>query len=124
MTETILVVDDHDTVRQALSRWLETVFHNCLILTAATGEEALAIARDTPPQVVVMDFGLPGMNGVEAARRIKAIAPAAQVVVLTIHNSAAYRMDAAEAGASAYILKEDMQTQLVPTLKTLLVGSE
>jgi DNA-binding NarL/FixJ family response regulator len=122
MTETILIVDDHDSVRQALSRWLETVFHNCLILTAATGEYALDIVRDTPPQVVVMDFALPGMNGAEAARRIKEIAPAAQVVILTIHNSAAYRTDAADAGASAYVLKEDMQTQLVPTLEGLLKG--
>lgn len=122
MTETILIVDDHDTVRQALSRWLETVFHDCLILTAATGEEALASARDTPPQVIIMDFGLPGMNGAEATRRIKEIAPAAQVVILTIHDSAAYRTDAAAAGASAYVLKEDMQTQLVPALETLLKG--
>ena len=124
MAEMILVVDDHDTVRKALSRWLETVFHDCLVVTAASGEEALAIARDTPPQVVVMDFGLPGMNGAETARHIKAIAPAAQVVILTIHNSVAYRKDAADAGASAYILKEDMRTHLVPALEALLAGSE
>jgi two-component system invasion response regulator UvrY len=124
MAGTILIVDDHDTVRQALSRWLATVFHSCLIVTAATGEDALTIARDTPLQVVVMDFGLPGMNGAEATRRIKAIVPTAQVVILTIHNTAAYRADAADAGASAYILKEDMQAQLVPTLKTLLAGRE
>jgi DNA-binding NarL/FixJ family response regulator len=122
MAETILIVDDNATVRQALSRWLATVFHDCLIMTAATGEEALAIARDTPPRVVVMDFGLPGMNGAEATRRIKAIVPAAQVVILTIHNSAAYRSDAAAAGASAYVLKEDMQTHLVPALEALLKG--
>jgi DNA-binding NarL/FixJ family response regulator len=121
MTKTILIVDDHTPVRQTLSRWLATVFHNCLIMTAATGEEALVVARDTPPQVVVMDFGLPGMNGAETTRRIKTIVPTVQVVILTIHNSAAYRVDAAEAGASAYVLKEDMQAQLVPTLKTLLV---
>lgn len=122
MPETILIVDDHDTVRQALSRWLESVFHNCHILTASTGEEALAIARETPLHVVVLDFGLPGMNGAQTARRIKAISPAAQVVILTIHNSSAYRVDAAKAGASAYLLKEDMQTQLVPTLEALLAG--
>ena len=120
MPNTILVVDDHDVVRQALSRWLETVFQDCLILTAATGEQALNIVRDTLPQIVVLDFGLPGINGAEATRRIKAISPAVQVVVLTIHNSTAYRTDAARAGASAYVLKEDMQAQLVPTLKMLL----
>ena len=120
MAETILIVDDHDSVRQALSRWLEVVFHDSIILTAATGEDALTIVCDTPPQVVVMDFGLPGINGAEATRRIKKIAPATQVVILTIHNSQAYRTDATEAGVNAYVLKEDMQTQLVPTLEALL----
>jgi two-component system invasion response regulator UvrY len=124
MAETILIVDDHDAVRQALCRWLETIFYDCLILTAATGEEALAIARDAPPQIVVLDFGLPGINGAETARRIKAISPAARMVILTIHNSVAYRTDAAKAGVSAYLLKEDMQAQLVPTLKALLTDSD
>ena len=120
MKKIILVVDDHDTVRQALSKWMETVFHNCLILTASNGEEAIAMAHDTPPQVIVMDFALPGMNGADATRRIKAVTPAAQVVILTIHDNVAYRTDAADAGASAYVLKEDMQAQLVPTVQTLL----
>jgi DNA-binding NarL/FixJ family response regulator len=120
--QTILIADDHDTVRQALYKWLESVFHNYLIRAAATGEEALAIARDEPPRVAVLDFSLPGINGAETTRRIKAIVPGARVVILTIHNSAAYRLDAALAGASAYVLKEDMQTQLVPTLEALLTG--
>lgn len=122
MTKTILIVDDHDTVRQALARWLEIVFKDCLILPTTTGEEAVAIARDTPPQVIVMDFSLPAMNGAEATRCIKEVTPAVPVVILTIHDSAAYRADAADAGASAYILKEDIQTQLVPTLKALLAN--
>ena len=122
MSKTMLIVDDHDSVRQALSRWLGTVFHDCTVLTAASGEEALGIVRDRSPQVIVMDFGLPGMNGAETTRRIKEIAPAARVVILTIHDSAAYRADADSAGANAYVLKEEMQTQLVPTLEGFLVN--
>lgn len=121
-TKTILVVDDHDSVRRALSKWLETVFHNCTVLTAATGEDAVTIVHDMQPQVVVTDFGLPGINGAETTRRIKKIAPATQVVILTIHNSKIYRTDAVKAGASAYVLKEDMQTQLVSTLEALLTS--
>jgi DNA-binding NarL/FixJ family response regulator len=124
MQEAILLVDDHDSVRRSLSRWLEKMFPSCLFLTATSGEQAVSVVRDTLPRVVIMDFGLPGMNGVEATRRIKAIVPATQVIILTIHNSVAYRVDAADAGASAYILKDEMQTQLVPVLEALLVGED
>jgi DNA-binding NarL/FixJ family response regulator len=122
MSKTMLIVDDHDSVRQALSRWLGAIFHDCTVLTAASGEEALAIVRDRPPQVIVMDFGLPGMNGAEATRRIREKAPETQVVILTIHDSPAYRADADSAGVSAYVLKEEMQTQLVPTLERFLAN--
>ena len=65
---------------------------------------------------------MPGINGAEATRRIKEIAPAAQVIILTIHDSPAYRADADSAGVSAYVLKEEMQTQLVPTLEGFLTN--
>jgi DNA-binding NarL/FixJ family response regulator len=64
------------------------------------------------------------MNGIEATRRIKAAAPTAQVVMLTIHEDEAYRADAAAAGASAYVPKRLMQTELLPALEALLSGQE
>ena len=119
---TILIVEDHDTVRQSLREWLEAVFPNHQFIEASTGEEALATTKDWPPNIVIMDISLPEMNGVEATRRIKAIAPTAQVVMLTIHEDEAYRADAAAAGASAYVPKRTMQAKLVPILSTLLTA--
>jgi DNA-binding NarL/FixJ family response regulator len=67
-----------------------------------------------------MDIGLTQMNGIEATRHIKAIAPQTQVVMLTIHEDDAYRADASAAGASAYVPKRKMQTELLPALRALL----
>jgi len=118
----ILIVEDHDAVRQSLREWLEAVFPQCRVMEAASGEEAVEVAQATSPRVVVMDIVLPQMDGIEATRRIKASVPAAEVVMLTIHEAEAYRADAAAAGASAYVPKSAMQTELIPTLAALLAS--
>ncbi len=120
MSAPILIVEDHDAVRGSLRAWLEALFPQCCVIEAASGEEAVALAQINPPCIVVMDIGLPGMSGIEATRRIKAVVPAAQVVILTIHEDQAYRIDAAAAGASAYVPKTRMQTKLLPTMMSLL----
>ncbi len=116
----ILIVEDDATVRRLLVQWLGLIFPGCHLLEAGSGEEGLVLAQSAVPQVVLMDFSLPGMNGIEATRRIKAALPAAKVVMLTIHEADAYRKDAAQAGASAYVPKRKMQTELIPTLNNLL----
>ncbi len=122
MTATILIVEDHDTVRKALRDWLEVEFPQCRVFEAANGEEAIALTRIESPYLIVMDIRLPGMNGIEAARRIKATLPSAQIVMLTIHTSDTYRADATAAGASAYVTKQAMHVELVPTLAALLAS--
>ena len=120
MTATILIVEDHDAVRRSLRAWLEVEFPQCRVIEAASGEEAIALIRTESPRLVVMDISLPGMSGIEATRRIKATLPSAQIVMLTIHEDDAHRADATTAGASAYVTKRVMQTELIPTLAALL----
>jgi DNA-binding NarL/FixJ family response regulator len=120
MSQPILIVEDHQGVRQSLREWLELSFPRCQLLEAASGEEAVAMVQTMSPSLVIMDIGLPGMTGIEAAQEIKAAAPATRVVMLTIYDDAAHRTDAIAAGVSAYVPKRKVQTELLPVLTRLL----
>ena len=124
MTATILIVEDHEAVRRSLRDWLQVEFPQCRLIEAASGEEAIALIRVESPRLAVMDISLPGMSGIEATRRIKAALPSTQIVMLTIHEGATYRADATTAGASAYVPKRVMQTELIPTLAALLKNGQ
>jgi DNA-binding NarL/FixJ family response regulator len=120
MSATILIVEDHDNVRRALWDWLELEFPQCRVIGAASGEEAIALARIESPRLVVMDIRLPGMSGIEATRQIKATLPCIRVVMLSTLEDDIYRAEARVAGASAYVIKQRMHSELLPTLATLL----
>jgi two-component system invasion response regulator UvrY len=124
MRASILIVEDHDTLRKALRQWLEVAFPCCYVLEAASGEEALPLVRARAPHVVIMDIGLPGMSGIEATRRIKSSLPATHVVVLTMYEDEASRAAAARAGASSYVVKRTMEIDLLPVVATLLPGQK
>ena len=81
---------------------------------------AVALVYAHSPDIVLMDIGLPQMNGIEATRHIKAVAPQVHVVILTIRESFKYKAAALKAGADRYISKLDMGTQLIPVLANLL----
>ena len=120
MTPTILIVEDHDLLRASLSDWLAAAFNPCTITTAADGLAAVEAAHTHQPQLVLMDLDLPCLNGLEATRRIKAALPATQVVMLTMYEDQAHRADAAAAGASAYVPKRNLGSDLVPVVNNLL----
>jgi DNA-binding NarL/FixJ family response regulator len=119
---TILIVEDHDALRDSLKTWLSSIFQDCILLQAKTGEEALELSRSHLPQIVLMDIMLPAMSGIETTRQIKGVVPDAQVVMLSIYEDTAYKTDAAAAGAVAYISKRKMGTEIVPLIKKLLSG--
>jgi DNA-binding NarL/FixJ family response regulator len=120
MSPHILIVEDHRGVRQSLREWLELSFPQHQLLEAESGEEAITVAQTMSPCLVIMDIGLPGMSGIEAAKSIKAAVPATRVVMLTMFDDKAHRADAAAAGVSAYVPKRKVQTELLPVLTRLL----
>ena len=116
----ILIVEDHQGVRQSLREWLELSFPRYQLLEATNGEEGVTLAQAMSPCLVIMDIGLPGMNGIEAAQSIKAAVPTTRVVMLTMYDDEAHRADAVAAGVSAYVPKREVQTELLPVLTRLL----
>jgi two-component system, NarL family, invasion response regulator UvrY len=117
---TLLVVEDHPATRTMLVDWLGTTFPNYQCLGAGSGEEALELVRTLSPALVVMDFALPGVNGIEATRQIKHLTPRVRVILLSMYEAEVYQTEATAAGASAYLFKRTMYTDLIPTLQALL----
>jgi DNA-binding NarL/FixJ family response regulator len=120
MHQSILLVEDHQGVRASLREWLHLTFPQYQLLEAATGEEAVAMAQAASPCLVIMDIGLPGMSGIEATAAIKKLLPLTQVVMLTIYDDDDYREHAAAAGASAYVAKRKIKTELLPAIRRVL----
>jgi DNA-binding NarL/FixJ family response regulator len=116
----ILIVENHQGVRHSLREWLELSFPGYELLEATSGEEGVTLAQAMSPCLVIMDIGLPGMNGIEAAQSIKAAVPTTRVVMLTMFDDEAHRADAVAAGVSAYVPKRKVQTELLPVLSRLL----
>jgi DNA-binding NarL/FixJ family response regulator len=119
-SKSILIVEDHDALRDSLRTWLGSVFEKCSFLVAKNGEDAIAIATTHKPEIVLMDITLPGINGIEATRCIRDTLPKTQVIILTIHDAPTYKTNAAEAGAFAFVPKHRMYSELIPTVQALL----
>jgi DNA-binding NarL/FixJ family response regulator len=115
----ILLVDDHELVRRGVRYLLESEPGWEVCGEAATGREAVEMAQRLSPDVVVLDLSMPSMNGIEAARRIRQVAPHCEVLILTVHESEDMVRDALAAGARGYILKSDAGSDLVNAVRAL-----
>jgi len=112
----LLVVDDDPGFRETL-RGLLTQWEDMVILGEADGgDEALRLADDLRPDVVLMDLAMPRMNGLEVTRLLKARWPAMAVIIITVHDEEAYRRTALATGAEAFLQKKTLGMELWPTL--------
>ena len=118
----ILIVDDHEVVRKGIRAYLETLPEFQVVGEAVSGEAAVAMVGEFIPDIVLLDLIMPGMDGVEATRRIKQISPRTQVVVLTSYHEDIHIFPALKAGAIAYILKDMKMEKLVDVLHRALQG--
>jgi DNA-binding NarL/FixJ family response regulator len=118
----ILLVDDHTLVRQGLISLLRP--HEDLLVVAETGTglESVTLARKTKPDIVIMDFGLPDITGLEAASRIWADCPRVKIVILSMHTHKALVQGAKNAGVSGYLVKECAATELVNAIRSVMKG--
>ena len=115
----ILVADDHEVVRQGLRALLEACPEWEVCAEAANGREAIELARQTKPEVVVMDISMPELNGLEATRQILKALPRTEVLILTLHESEYLIRRVVESGARAYVLKSDAGRNLVEGVAAL-----
>jgi DNA-binding NarL/FixJ family response regulator len=118
----LLVVDDHALFREGLVSLLGTCRDIEVLGSAATGREAVTMARELRPDVVLMDVSMPEMDGLEATRRIKAEMPEIRIVMLTISDDDQSLFDAIKYGAQGYLLKNIDARALVKTLRAVAQG--
>ena len=116
----ILIADDHEMVRRGIRMVVETQRGWEICGEARNGHEALTLARAHRPDVVVMDFTMPELNGMEATRRILAELPGTQVLILTMHESEQLVREVMTAGARGFLLKSDAGDALVDAIKAVV----
>ena len=122
MSIRVLLADDHALMREGLRALLAANPDIAVIAEAGNGFDALRRAEELKPDVVVMDISMPDLNGVEAARMIRAKCPATRVVMLSMHASSEHVHRALDAGASAYVLKESAGAEVAAAIRTVHAG--
>jgi DNA-binding NarL/FixJ family response regulator len=115
----ILIADDHDVVRSGVRTILEAQPGWEVIAEAENGKQGLEQALLTHPEVVVLDYSLPIMNGIEATRQIRARVPGAEVLIFTMHDTVSLVREVLEAGAKGFLLKSDARKFLIAAVESL-----
>jgi DNA-binding NarL/FixJ family response regulator len=115
----ILIADDHDVVRSGVRTILETQTGWEVVGEAVDGKDAVDQALATHPDVVVLDYGLPVMNGIEAARQIRARVPGTEILIFTMHDTATLVREVLEVGARGFLLKSDARRFLIAAVESL-----
>lgn len=118
----VLLVDDHNLVRRGFRRILEDDPEIVVVGETDNGADAVRMARELHPNVVVMDYALPGMSGVLATRRILEELPQTRVLMLSMHSEESCLRHAFDAGACGYLLKNAMDLELVTAVKRIAAG--
>ncbi len=119
---TVMIVDDHQMVRNGAKGYLEVQPEISVVAEAESGAEAVRLAREFVPDVVLMDLVMPGMDGVEATRKVKDISPRTQIIILTSFHEDEHIFPALQAGAISYLLKDVKARELVEAIRRAAKG--
>lgn len=118
----ILLADDHTIMRNGLRLLLERQSDFVVVAEAENGREAVELAVRESPDIVIMDIGMPVLNGIEAAKRISDVQPKTAVVVLSMHSDESYILRALKSGARGYLLKDSAEADLIGAVRAVAAG--
>lgn len=118
----ILIADDHTMVRQGLKQILELEKDITVVALASNGNEAVKMARDYKPDIILMDINMPGINGLQAIKEIKQEKIPCRVIVLTIHEDREYLFKTLQMGAEGYVLKDAEPAVLIEAIRSVYKG--
>jgi len=119
---TVLIADDHPLLRGALHQTLDAEHDMEVVAEAGDGEEAIKLASELKPDVVIMDIVMPKLNGIEATKRIKEVIPNIAILILTAYDDDEYILGLLDAGAAGYLLKSTRGRDLVEAVRAIRAG--
>jgi len=118
----IVLIDDHALVREGIARLLEEAPDMRVVGSFDDDAAAVRFAARTAPDVAILDIAMPGTNGIDVARRLRAVSPKTQLLMLSMHARAEYVQQAVWAGANGYVLKESAGTEVVAAVRAVHAG--
>ena len=118
----VLLVDDHPFVREGIKSWLQRHDNLEVVGEASNGQEAIARAKESSPDVVVMDITMPGMSGLEATKCLRATSPASRVLILTIHEKKEFVREMIQSGAQGYLRKNASPAEFITAIERVSRG--
>jgi two-component system, NarL family, response regulator NreC len=118
----VLLADDHGIVRRGLRSLLESEPGLSIVAEAADGLEALRLCEEHAPDTLIVDIGMPKMNGIEVASRVQKLPQPPRVIILSMHADESYILRALAAGARAYLLKDATDEDLLPAVRSVAAG--
>lgn len=120
-TRRVLIADDHDVIRRGVRTLLESRPHHQIVAEAANGREALELARATAPDIAVIDYSLPELNGLDLTVALKAALPRIEILIYTMHDREDLILEVLRAGARGYVLKSDSEKHLFGAIDALSI---
>ena len=118
----ILLAEDHETVREGIKLIIDGQDDMEVCGEAGDGREAIRLAQELKPHVLVMDVSMPELNGLKAAAKLKRIAPEIRIITLTRHTDEAYLQELLQAGVSGYVLKQSASNELIRAIRAVAAG--
>ncbi len=120
----VLLIDDHAPIRQFLRTTLEQNPEFDIVGEASNGLDAIEKFQNLDPDLILLDIGLPAMNGIEVTRRIRSLSPEAKILIVSQNRSRDIAKEALRSGASGYVVKSDAAMELLPAVKSVLQGTQ
>jgi DNA-binding NarL/FixJ family response regulator len=117
----VMIVDDHDTVRRGIRHLVETKPYYHVVGEAADGRSAFELARETSPDITILDYSLPEMNGLDLAHLLKQTFPRVEILLYTMHDREEIIMDVLRAGVRGFVLKSDAERHVLAALDALSI---
>lgn len=118
----LIIAEDHHLVRQGLRALLEAQSNLQIVGEAENGAQAIRLAEQYSPDVMIVDLMMPGLNGLEVARSVRQRASQIKVIILSMHDNEAYVAEALSTGAAGYVLKQSSAADLVEAIQTVMAG--